>query len=71
MNVSEAVGRKFIDHMEDYLRFLAGMGTSVGFPPLQRQRNNQQSGERHPRKALDVEIIDDVEPQQTNADWVG
>lgn len=69
MNVSESVGRKFVDHMEDFLRYL------IAAPQNPVRNTIRQTGkEQHPRKALDVvEYVDDdqIQSQEGKAEWVG
>jgi len=66
----ENLGKRFVDHMEDFLRLLLGEGRAV----VQQSNNNRaqhREGPRTARRAMEaVEVLEDV-PLATDAQWVG
>lgn len=63
----ESMGLKFVIHMEDFLRYQLGFGR----PNVQNTNTNapERSAERHSRRAIEAEIVDEI-PESTAAEWV-
>lgn len=58
----EAIGKRFVDHMETFLRYMIGV---VGATPRQtrRDRTERTNG---PRTAIEAEFVEDIQELQAN-----
>ena len=61
----EKVGERFVNHMEDFLRYMLNAVTAVTTP-----QGHQHTGPRTARKAIAAEVIDE-EPVPQAATWEG
>lgn len=54
----ESIGKQFVDHMEDFLRFTMGWRAT----PTETTQRESRGPRQHNRKALDVEVIEEETP---------
>jgi hypothetical protein len=58
---AESVGKRFVEHMEDFLRYVIGVGIAKPATPT-------ESKVRHARKPITAEIVEDID-DSPSAEW--
>jgi len=60
----ESVGKRFCEHMEDFLRYM------IAAPTTRPSATNRPADKPHTRRAIQAEVVEDEEASATEATWV-